>query len=116
VIALNMLDLSLPVPDAESAGGDFVVSMHSMVFSNDDSHVAPAMVTEVFTSALASLEVPAHLLRDAGQVWTDRGRSQDRGAVWFRSGNGPEDQEPFRGRKRRRMTKGSAARRAKNRG
>jgi hypothetical protein len=52
VIALNMLDLSLPVPGAESVGGnDVVVSMHSIRCSISDSHVAPALVTEVFTSA-----------------------------------------------------------------
>ena len=54
VIALNMLDLSLPVPGAESMGdNDVVVSMHSIRCSINDSHVAPAMVTELFTSALA---------------------------------------------------------------
>jgi hypothetical protein len=52
VIALNMLDLSLPILGAESVGGnDIVVSMHSIRYSINDSHVAPAMVTEVFTSA-----------------------------------------------------------------
>ena len=54
VIALNMLDLNLPVPGAASMGGnDVVVSMHSIRCSINDSYVAPAMVTEVFTSALA---------------------------------------------------------------
>src|SRR6516164_764760 len=53
LIALNMLDLNLPVPDAESIGGnDVVVSMHSIRCSINDSYVAPAMVTEVFTSSL----------------------------------------------------------------
>jgi hypothetical protein len=54
VIALNMPDLSLPVPADESMGGnDVLVSMHSIHCSINDSHVAPAMVTELFTSALA---------------------------------------------------------------
>jgi hypothetical protein len=54
VIALNMLDLSLPIPGVESVGGnDVVVSMHSIRCLINDSYVAPAMVTEVFTSALA---------------------------------------------------------------
>src|SRR6516164_6517988 len=57
VIALNMLDLSLPVPGAESMGdNDVVVSMHSIRCSINDSHVAPAMVTELFTSALSQAE------------------------------------------------------------
>jgi len=50
-IALNMLDLSLPVASVESiAGNDVLVSMHSIRCSMNDSHVAPAVVTEVFTS------------------------------------------------------------------
>jgi hypothetical protein len=52
-IALNMLVLSLPIPGIESvAGNDVLVSMHSIRCSINDSQVAPAMVTEVFTSAL----------------------------------------------------------------
>ena len=49
-----MLVLSLPIPGIESvAGNDVLVSMHSIRCSINDSQVAPAMVTEVFTSALA---------------------------------------------------------------
>jgi len=62
-----MLDLSLPVPGAESMGGnDVVVSMHSIRCSINDSHVAPAMVTEVFTSALARASQANHLKKDSG--------------------------------------------------
>jgi hypothetical protein len=61
VIALNMPDLSLPVPGAESMGSnDVVVSMHSIRCSINDSHVAPAMVTELFTSALAQVSQAKH--------------------------------------------------------
>jgi len=65
VIALNMLDLSLPVPCAESMGdNDVVVSMHSIrCCSINDSHVAPAMVTELFTSALARRKRSVRLQR-----------------------------------------------------
>ncbi len=55
VIALNMLDLSLPVPGAASVWvNDVALSMYSVRCSIDDSHVAPAMVTDVFTSSEAS--------------------------------------------------------------
>jgi hypothetical protein len=53
-IALKMLDLNLPVAAIESvAGTEVMVSMHSIRCSINESQVAPAMVTEVFTSAIA---------------------------------------------------------------
>jgi hypothetical protein len=49
-----MLDLNLPVAAIESvAGNEVMVSMHSIRCSINESQVAPAMVTEVFTSAIA---------------------------------------------------------------
>ena len=53
LIALNMLDLTMPVADAASARfNDVVVFMYCLSLLNlMIRNVAPAMVTEVFTPA-----------------------------------------------------------------